>query len=497
MGAYSKLGVGLWKASRSLARASQRTTAGAMDAWQGRAARSGVLGPGDPPPRPGTVGDFYDYRGVASGPELHALQSGEFRLGTTIPLGRRATAAPIGAPFEAMQRHAIVIGPAGSGKTESLVIPWMLAALEAGQTVVATDVKGDLIDRLRQYRDAVGSTRKIPIKVWDSEAAPGRSTSWNWISALTTDTRLDAAIVGLIGRQERATRPDLWNIDYEIAKGLIRYAAAHFRRPITADDLRASLDQDEIERTLSGRTRFPGYAELWPYVSLSSGDFSKATSGIRPALAALCTTNINRVTARTQLDIDQALDSPGLIVIGARLSGGAVSEKLSALALGVFLQRLNERLSTSRHDRQVFVMVDEAGPLLNRVDFPRALTAMRSAGVSFVLGFQAAEQITDTSERATIMGNAAVTVAMKGMSEATAEFLSKRFGTRTEQAISDSAGLVGHERTRQVSHVQLPVIPPRELQWPPFCDHAATVSIAGVRGVTAKPIVVDLERDDL
>lgn len=497
MGFYTNLGKGLWKTSQATARIGQRASANIADNWQGRSARRGLLGPGAGPPPPGQVGDFYDYRGVASGPETRALEQGEYPLGLSIRIGRRGRSAPLGVPFSLMRRHAIVIGPAGSGKTESLIIPWMYAALLAGHTVVATDVKGDLKERLKLYASAGGPAPRVPIKTWDSEAEPGGSASWNWISSLTNDARLDAAIVSLLGRQDQNPRPDLWNIDYEITKGLILYARTHFRRPICADDLRACLDQDEIDRSLRGSPRFPGYAELWPYVALSPGDFTKATSGIRPVLAALCTPNIRRVTEKPQLDLDHVLDTPGLVIIGARLSGGAVSEKLSALALGVFQQRLYERLGTQSHDRHVFVMVDEAGPLLERIDFARALTTVRSGGVSFVLGLQAAEMISDDGERGTILGNAAVTVALRGMSEKTADHLSKRFGSRTEQVVSDSTSMYGNERGRQVSHTQLPVLAPRELQWPPFGDYAAVVSLVGDSRVPAKPILVDLTRTDL
>jgi hypothetical protein len=492
VGFYSTAGRLIWNTSKAAGNAGQTLGAAINDQVDSRKGRRGLLGPGDPPPPPGLVGDFLDYRGVASARETSNLHGLEYPIGSSVRFGRGGGSL-LGVPFDLIKRHAIVIGPAGSGKTESVIVPWIYSALRAGNTVVATDVKGDLKDRLKEYTSSRG-TLGVPVTTWDYLAPKGGSTSWNWIGALNTDARLDAAIVGLIGRQERSQRPDLWNIDYEIGKGLIRFAQTHFRRPITADDLRATLDQDELEKDLRGNQRFPGYAELWPYTQMSPGDFVKATSGIRPALAALCTPDIRRVTEQPKLDIDSVLDHPGLVIIGARLSGGSVSERLAALALGVFQQRLFERLSQRHHDHHVLVVIDEAGPLLKRVDFARVMTTVRSGGVSVVLGFQAAEMIDDESERGTILSNAAITIAMRGMSEATADHLSKRFGTRTERVISDSSTITHKNRTRQVSHEQMPVIALRELQSPPFGDFCGVISLAGDSRVTSKPIMVDFTR---
>lgn len=497
MGFYGNLAKGMWTVGKASTRGSKRIGASLNDVMQARAGRSGILGPGDGPPPPGLVGDFLDYRGVASPSETAVLRDGEFPLGRTVAFSRRDRPYRLGAPFSAMARHALVLGPAGAGKTESVMIPWIFAALRGGHTVIATDVKGDLKDRLRVYAENRPDRPRARVRTWDTEAVAGQSLSWNWIGAIDTEQQLDAALVGLLGRQDQAHRPDLWNIDYEVSKGLVLYAKALFRRPITASDLRSCLDQDEIERNLAGNLRFPGYAELWPYVSLSPGDFTKATSGIRPVLAALSTASIERVTRAPELDIDEVLDSPGLFIIGARLSGGSITEKLTALALGLIQQRLNTRLSSRSHDRQVFIVIDEAGPLLERFDLPRALTTVRSGGVCYALGLQAVEMIDDENERKTILGNVAVTIAMRGMSEQTAEHLSKRFGQRSERVISDGRSGLHHDRSRQYSHVQLPVIAQRELQWPPFSDYAAVVSMTGDRRLPAKPIVVDLTRTDL
>ena len=86
----------------------------------------GVLGPGDPSPV-GGVGDYLDYRGVASLGEVANLGGHAYTLGAAVDprswaRGRPQT-RPIGVPLDILRRHALVVGPSGSGKTESIIVP--------------------------------------------------------------------------------------------------------------------------------------------------------------------------------------------------------------------------------------------------------------------------------------------------------------------------------------------------------------------------------------
>src|SRR5262245_27827160 len=98
----------------------------------GRGARRGYLAPGDPAPPPTAPTDYFDYRGVAQWDEARHLTGLEFGLGAFMDLRRGKPRGPIGLPAAALNRHAVVIGPAGSGKTHGLLLPWMYAALTCG-----------------------------------------------------------------------------------------------------------------------------------------------------------------------------------------------------------------------------------------------------------------------------------------------------------------------------------------------------------------------------
>src|ERR1700722_3705064 len=140
------------KAGRGLANAAVAGLEHAQERRGARAASQGLLGPDDPPPPPEWNAAVLDYRGLARPQELQASQW-RYRLGRPRRSGGDWTILPkeIGLPDEGIARHTTVIGPPGSGKTASIVVPWIYAALSAGRSVVAMDVRGDLWSSLRQY----------------------------------------------------------------------------------------------------------------------------------------------------------------------------------------------------------------------------------------------------------------------------------------------------------------------------------------------------------
>jgi len=70
-----------------------------------------------------------------------------------IPLGRELTHNKmiLWNPFSTSNRHAIVIGPTGSGKTEFLIWLGCMYNFSLGSSVLFFDIKGDIKKRLREY----------------------------------------------------------------------------------------------------------------------------------------------------------------------------------------------------------------------------------------------------------------------------------------------------------------------------------------------------------
>lgn len=168
-----------WELTRGLVKATRYTSKVATSAVEsglvglngavGRLVENpAVLGPGARDPQPGS-GDFYDYRGVARPRELRQFRGQPFSLGNVIDASGRRGGFDLGLPLDMVRRHAAVIGSTGSGKTKSVLVPWMASAVRLGCTVVATDITGDLTDdligtglpRVRSARSLVDGTMHI------------------------------------------------------------------------------------------------------------------------------------------------------------------------------------------------------------------------------------------------------------------------------------------------------------------------------------------------
>ncbi|WP_433221227.1 type IV secretory system conjugative DNA transfer family protein [Dactylosporangium sp. CS-047395] len=457
---------------------------------------TGVLMPGDPPPAPSGHA-FLDYRGIAGEAEARALPPGGFPLGRLVS-DRRGPSTPVAVPFEVLRRHAAVIGPNGSGKTRGVVLPWIYAALKAGHTVLAVDVKGDLLDDVGRYAAAHG---RLGVKIgkWDL-SDPAGSVRWNWLDELVDDGSLDAAVVAVIGRENKQSSADpyFYRRDAALLRGLLQLRPLlGVRKPTVADFLRLLTDHARLHALLRRNPAHPGANEVLTAIGgLEPDEHTRAVSGVATALARLTgagLTALGDTSARGQgLSMSGFLDSGALLVVTAPLSHGEPAKVASALALNLIVQRLYGRFG--RTARQVFLVIDEAPRIVDRFAFEEVLSVSRSASTSVVVAAQDVAQFKDANERSAIFGNCATLVSLAGASPATAELVRQRLGTHTVPVIatgtaSQSAGGMSLNR----SMVSAPVLGDREITQPPFGPRGAIAHIAALdRGITNKPLVVDL-----
>lgn len=500
---------GAYKAVGKLVGASARVGARAGDSMatrftlhaQGRGARRGFLAPGDPAPPPTANTDYLDYRGVATWRECAALSGGTFPLGSLIDLRRRKVRGPIGLPELALNRHAVVIGPAGSGKTAGLLVPWMHAALTAGWSVVAVDVKGDLREDFLAYRQQYGGIPGARLRKWDF-TDPARSTSWSWIDELTDDARVDAAITAVLGRppEQGNVDPYFYQRDYRTLRGLLKLARATGKGRTSAGALIAWLDdQRRLSAVLASSPRAPGASDLGAMAALPPGDYAKAVSGVVTALSALDLPDVEAVTATPKLDLEDALDSHHCLIVGAPLRGGQVSATLGGLVLNQLKQRLYERFGQGR--RPALVMIDEAAQVADRVDLAQLMEVARSAGAGVVIALQDAAQLRDESDRSSILSNAAAMALLPGASPLSVKTFGERLGQRFERTYgltASGSGGWGSSPPQQTFDTEaVPVLRDREIAHVPFGERPAVVHVnARELGLTTKPFIVDLYRED-
>ena len=465
-----------------------------------RGARRGYLAPGDPAPPPTAPTDYLDYRGVAAWHEASNLEACEFGLGMFQDLRRRRDRGPIGLPGAALNRHAVVIGPAGSGKTMGLLLPWMHAALTIGWSVVALDVKGDLREDFLRYRDIHGRIPGARLRKWDF-TDPAHSASWNWLAELSDEPRVDAAITAIIGRapEQSAVDPYFYQRDYRTLRGLLRFVGATSPPTVTAAFLIRMLeDRSALLAALQANPRAAGAPDLSAIAGFSAADHAKVVSGVVTALSALDTPAVDAVTRDVKLNLDEALDTHHCLVVGAPLRGGQVSATLSSLLFNQLKQRLYERFGSGR--RPVLLVIDEAAQVADRVDLAQLMEVARSAGVGVVIALQDAAKLRDENDRSSILSNAATFAMLPGASPLSVEAFSRRLGQRFERTHGVTSGGASQGWGPNIPQQTLgseavPVLRERELTQVPFGRRPAVVHVnARELGITSKPLLVDLFR---
>ena len=86
----------------------------------------------------------------------YAVEGGALELGTVVVDGQVDPAARVRIPLATLNRHGLVAGATGTGKTKSLqVLAEQLS--DAGVPVLLADVKGDLSGMARPGADDAGS----------------------------------------------------------------------------------------------------------------------------------------------------------------------------------------------------------------------------------------------------------------------------------------------------------------------------------------------------
>jgi type IV secretory pathway TraG/TraD family ATPase VirD4 len=439
---------------------------------------------------------LWDYRGVAR-PQDIASAPLDLPLGRLIdPKAWRAERA-FGLPAGVANQHTCVLGPTRSGKTASIVAPWIHAALRQGQSVLAVDVKGrdDLLGEVKRHSAQVG-VLGVPVIKWDYND-PARSASWNWIAQLDGDSQINAAVEAVCGRVSPSDPNKFFHQSaIKYLRGLLLLAPAVPGGLDLGRILRLLDDQTALESLVTGHRSHPGAQRLIELTGLSRGEFIKHTMELRTHLETLDTQGFLSVTQRDQFSFDVLhAERPVLVIVSAPVADGALGDAASSLFLGQFLQRALTGFGPV--GRPVLLVLDEAARVQNRIDLGSTLSLVAGVGVSSLLATQDVSQF-QAERRDEIMANCGNLICLPRVSKASTDFLAGRLGEMAFPTVSSSAsaswGPMGQSWTR--SEQRGPVLGHREIASP----HPALGPWPGVvhcPALSSRPILVDLTRPDL
>jgi len=496
---YTDIAKGLYRGTRAISRGASCAVETGMHRWSiqrsAQFAGTGVLAPGDPDPPPTGPSDYLDYRGMATERELGHLRGETFSVGRFLD-PRRGPRSEVGLSFDVLRRHAAVIGPTGSGKTKSLLVPWIATALRQGCCVVAVDIGGDLLDDFWIHRSATGSVG-AKVSKWDY-TDPSKSARWNWLDALDSDEGVVAAVDAIHGKlRPNDPQPFFHQRDAGVLRGLIELARGTGAARSGRELLQLLRDYDRLENLAKFHPRNPGSGRLNDVIGLSPGEYLKAVSGVVNDLEIWDNVGLDSVTdTRTGpgIDLNVLFDEPRLLVVGAPIHGGRISEAASSLLLSQVVNRLYRRFASSA-GVHTFLVLDEAARLANRLPIEELLSVSRKARVSVVLATQDVGQFDTESERLAILGNCSTYIALPTPSKANGEYLAGRLGQRFQSSMSltHSPGAKSPGISKSTTANSVPVMGAREIMQPPFGERVAVVHSPQVSG---KPFLTDLTRSE-
>lgn len=475
-------------AGNSLARGVERRARVASVKPSRAALRSGILCPGDGPPT-GSVGSFLDYREVLLPEQTAALRSGPFPIGRVKHPRSDTGAHPVFLSWEEVRRHVAVIGPAGSGKTANLMVPWVMGAAACGLGVVVVDTKGDFVQEIVAYKTRAGITQRYPIIRWDIEA-PTTSRPWNPLAEVRTSNDAAQVALAFLGAVDPLDQQKQFaERDHRWLRGLAQLLVSARGAGAHARDLYALVVNQQALLTLAQHVPHAA-TDVIDLVRFPPGEYAKATWALANRLSWLAEPQLAGMldgTAPRSFTLRQAIDSGAIIVVGARVSGGERTMSAAALMLNMLKLRCMEHFG-GQGPRMLWVM-DEAPKYARRIDLEQVLDFMRGAGVAACLGIQDVTQFGDETAQIRMLANADALLVLRGASQATAGLLGRRLGD--VQAATATLGLDQQGRwAPTLGHQTKPMLGSREIMQPPVGHYGGIVHL---RASSPHPFLVTFD----
>lgn len=448
-----------------------------------RSRLSGVLAPGD---HPGDSTGFMDYRGVGLPRDYPGATDAVVCVGEIChPHGSPRT--PIWLGWSTLNRHTAVVAPTGSGKTISVIAPWISDAIDAGISVVALDVKGDLLEEV--YRIRGGRKIAAPIRQWDISSRRPHSLSWNPLEEVGDENALQALVTALLGEVDtRAENRYFQERDHRWLGGLLKTTITGIPNPTLEMVHALLLDRSTLNRFTKALPE--AAVNIGDLVTMPDTDYGLATAGLTNALAWTTHGNARAATESSEFTVQQCLSDGGLTIVGASVGAGLPPRAAAASFIGMLRMEMFRGFTGYRSP--TLLVLDEVDKYADRIDLSALLDLARGANVGIVLATQNVDQLgKDDGEVATRLGNCATVIVLPGASDRSARYLSGRLGKHTVETITYSVDARGR-RIPTSSVETVDVLGSREIMHPPLGEWTG---ILYSKPVSSKPFLVDFTRE--
>lgn len=403
--------------------------------------------------------------------------------------------SPFSLPYDELFRHALLIGPTGSGKTYGTIVPAMESLSREHFRVIVNDVKGDMLQLFRDYKNEKGIQARVRVNVWNpfdrSRQAGGAFVRWNpldEIKNLNTDTTLiENIVLAIVGADDSEGGNHRYFIlqDKDILRGMIKLVKQLNSRACLSDIYDLLCDQYRLERLL----QLYSVQELNKLVNLSSHDFFQKVTGLTNKLAIFNRPEVKWATSTSTHFLDQFIDYEGILIIHNPLQEGDEAFKLSTLFFSLLRQKIYER----GHTRTVpqYWIIDEASRVAPKLGLENDLAVLKSFKVGIFLAIQSIAQLGNNYH--IYSSNCQTKIILPGVDDKTAEYFSKHLGRRQVSNVSRTDN-GNHRYSFQNSSQLKPVIEPSDIMYFPH-DFGRYCALFFNPNIIKAPILLDFSRN--
>ncbi len=361
-------------------------------------------------------------------------------------------------PREVTALHTMVLGPTGSGKSRSIIMPNI--AWINGASFVCTDPKGELWELTSGERERLGMTvrRYAPTE-------PEASECFNWVPLCRNNPRLaDNLARAIIESGQTKNTQQFW-IDGEAAiLSAVFIHTAHQSDPTPATAYRILTDARDGQSLVKALQQSP--IEMVREAIAAAARASERSRGdMLTSLIARMRWMIDPSIKRFTSAIPQPPDftdlqhsQVGVYWVLHEQDIGYL-RPLSALFFTLMIYQLSQRRDSSKPLVPVTFFLDEFANCGTIIGFDSIVTLARGRDLAFVIGIQALSQVPAIYGRErgeTIINNLRTMLILPGIRGRSAEEISRELGdtTRTGQHYSSSytpTGLFSGRRSETVS----------------------------------------------
>lgn len=350
--------------------------------------------------------------------------------------------------------HAQVVGSTGSGKTESVILPWCIQDIFRGKSVVIIDGKADsdFLARLGGYMFQMGLGDRL--KVF-SLMHPQESRGFNPLeigSDLEVSDRLFSSM--------QFSDPFYEEVQKIHLSQVVRLLFASGKRDLRSL-YRLLVDYDLVKEEIAKISQKDEYAETLLYfkevLALKPDEREKRFTGLKSQISGLVTGEIAPLLSPMGGGIKLLESCQRPEVLYFQLP--TLKYRLVAPLIGKVLLQMIQGVASLRHAGEcqkpfLSLVLDEFSSFAYD-GFVELLNKARSANISILLSHQSIgdlRRVSDAFELG-VLSNTNLKVIMRTLDPESAEFFASGFGTRSAEATTSQVkkGLMSDSATGMMS----------------------------------------------